>query len=403
MSELQDPQGTALRILCVDDDIGTLNMYKLILASNGAAADPVETMSELAELVGESSADQAGQPNFQVEFCHQSQEAVLAVEESLARGRPFAVAFIDIRLPPGPDGVWAAEQIRIRDPHVEIVMVSGFSDLNPSEISRQVPPRHKLLYLQKPFHVPEILQLAMALCAKWTTERLALRIYRNQSELVSRQTQDLQKANEALRGSIEELHKTFGSVVKVLTAVVETRDPYTAGHQSRVADLARAMATQLGLPHEQIEGIRIAGIIHDIGKISIPAEILSKPGKLTEIEFSLIKSHAQTGYSLLKPIDFPWPVAEIVHQHHERCNGTGYPQGLATDQILQEARIMAVADTVEAMASHRPYRAALGIQKALEEIERLAGVQYDAQAVASCLDLFRNRGYSFKLPEPEPR
>ena len=160
-------------------------------------------------------------------------------------------------------------------------------------------------------------------------------------------------------------------------SAVETRDPYTAGHQIRSADLARAIATEMGLPQDKIDGIRMAGSIHDIGKLSIPAEILSKPTKLTEIEFSLIKEHSRSGYEMLKDVESPWPLAEIVYQHHERMDGSGYPRNLKGDEILMEARIMAVADVVESMASHRPYRPALGIEAALEEIEKNKGILYD--------------------------
>jgi putative nucleotidyltransferase with HDIG domain len=160
-----------------------------------------------------------------------------------------------------------------------------------------------------------------------------------------------------------------------------------------VANLARAISSEMGLPNENVEGIRIAGIIHDMGKILVPAEILSKPGRLTENEFGIIKSHPQVGYDILKNIDFPWPVAQIVLQHHERMDGSGYPQGLQSEKILLEARILAVADVVEAMASHRPYRAALGIDKALEEISRNSGVLYDPEAVNACLKLFNEKGF----------
>jgi putative nucleotidyltransferase with HDIG domain len=174
------------------------------------------------------------------------------------------------------------------------------------------------------------------------------------------------------------------------------RDPYTAGHQSRVADVARAIATDMGLSQEIIDGIRMAGTIHDIGKLSIPAEILTKPTKLTNIEYSLIKEHSQSGYEMLKNVESPWPLAEIAYQHHERMNGTGYPRNMKGDEILVEARILAVADVVEAMASHRPYRASLGIEAALEEIEKNKGVLYDDAVVNTCLKLFREKGY--KLP-----
>jgi putative nucleotidyltransferase with HDIG domain len=175
----------------------------------------------------------------------------------------------------------------------------------------------------------------------------------------------------------------------------EAKDPYTAGHQKRVADLARAIATEMKLPHDTIEGIRMAGSIHDIGKLSVPAEILSKPTKLTNLEFSLIKEHTRVGYEMLKNVESPWPLAQIVYQHHERMDGSGYPRNLKGDEILMGARIIAVADVVEAMASHRPYRSGLGIEAALEEIEKNKGVLYDTAVADACLRLFREKGYQF--------
>jgi len=177
---------------------------------------------------------------------------------------------------------------------------------------------------------------------------------------------------------------------------VEARDPYMAGHQLRVADLARAIATEMGLPQDTIDGIRMAGSIHDIGKLSIPAEILSKPGKLSDVEFSLIKEHSRKGYEMLKDVESPWPLAEIVYQHHERMDGSGYPRNLKGDEILMEARIMAVADVVEAMASHRPYRPGLGIGAALEEIEKNRGTFYDEAVANACLRLFREKDFQLK-------
>ena len=177
---------------------------------------------------------------------------------------------------------------------------------------------------------------------------------------------------------------------------LEMRDPYTAGHQQRVADLACAIANEMGLSEKQTNGIRTAAMIHDIGKICIPAQILSKPGKLNEIEFSLVKAHPGIGYDILKNIEFPWPIAQMVLQHHERIDGSGYPSGLAGSEILLEARILAVADVVEAMASHRPYRPALGLDKALEEISKNRGVLYDPEVTDACLKVFRKKGFEFK-------
>ncbi|HEX5337664.1 MAG TPA: HD domain-containing phosphohydrolase [Gallionella sp.] len=192
---------------------------------------------------------------------------------------------------------------------------------------------------------------------------------------------------------LEELRDNLEDAVRAIAATVEMRDPYTAGHQGRVAKLAAAIATQMGLPEEQVHSVHLAGIVHDLGKIRIPAEILSKPGLLSDIEYSLIKTHPPAGYDILKGIDFPWPIAQMVRQHHERLDGSGYPQGLKGDAILLEARILAVADVVEAMSSHRPYRPGLGLDSALAEITRLRGTSFDADVVDACLTLFRDKHY----------
>jgi PAS domain S-box-containing protein/putative nucleotidyltransferase with HDIG domain len=201
------------------------------------------------------------------------------------------------------------------------------------------------------------------------------------------------KAEENLKETLESLRKALGTTIQVMVSAIEVRDPYTAGHQIRSTDLARAIATEMGLSQDTNEAIRMAGPIHDIGKLSIPAEILSKPTKLTNIEFSLIKEHVRTGYEMLKDVESPWPLAEIVYQHHERMDGSGYPRNLKGDDILMEARILAVADVVESMASHRPYRPALGLNAALEEIEKNKGVLYDDAVADTCLILFREKGF----------
>ncbi|MDD2510069.1 MAG: HD domain-containing protein [Syntrophomonas sp.] len=182
--------------------------------------------------------------------------------------------------------------------------------------------------------------------------------------------------------------------VESLASMLEKRDPYTSGHQKKVSVLACAIAEEMGLPAEIIEGIHISAILHDIGKISIPAEFLSKPGRLSPIEFDIIKTHPFNAYEMLKSIDFPYPVAQIILQHHEKLDGSGYPYGLLGPDILLEARIIAVADVVEAISSHRPYRPALGIQYALEEIAQNAGKLYDREVVEACLTLFCERGFS---------
>jgi putative two-component system response regulator len=203
------------------------------------------------------------------------------------------------------------------------------------------------------------------------------------------------KAEEEREAAYLALDRALNGTIKAMSKIVEMRDPYTSGHQTRVADLSAAIAGELGLPEANIRYLHIAALIHDIGKIYIPSDILSKPGKLRDIEWELVKIHAQGSYDILKNIEFPWPVDQIAWQHHERLDGSGYPRGLSGDQILQEAKILAVADVVEAMSSHRPYRAALGIEKALDEITQNRGVLYDPDVVDACLKLFKEN--RFKL------
>lgn len=203
------------------------------------------------------------------------------------------------------------------------------------------------------------------------------------------------KVQEDLRQAHSQLARALNATVNALASTIEMRDPYTAGHQRRVSKLACAIAEGLGFSAERVESIRMAGLVHDIGKIGVPSEILSKPSVLRDVEFGLIKHHSQTGYDILKDVDFPRPIAQIVLQHHERMNGKGYPLGLAGNEILIEARIVSVADVVEAMSSHRPYRPALGIEKALEEISWNRGVLYDTDAVDVCLDLFNRKHFTF--------
>ncbi len=199
----------------------------------------------------------------------------------------------------------------------------------------------------------------------------------------------------ALKDSFYRLQELMEETVNGLVSAVEKRDPYTAGHQRRVSLLANAIAAKMGLEKTKADGLRIAAIVHDIGKINVPAEILSKPGRLTNAEFDLIKTHPHAGFEILSTINFPWPVAEIVLQHQERINGSGYPNGLKGNKILIEARIISVADVVEAIASHRPYRPSLGLEYALNEIATKKGILYDVEVAEACLDLFKNKEFSF--------
>jgi HD-GYP domain-containing protein (c-di-GMP phosphodiesterase class II) len=198
--------------------------------------------------------------------------------------------------------------------------------------------------------------------------------------------QKLEKANQIYQQDLEQkveerttkLKEALNGIIQAMGRTIEFRDPYTAGHQMRVASLTVAIAKEMGLPKDHLDWIRVAAKIHDLGKISVPAEILSKPGKLNENEYAIIRTHPNIGYDIIAGIEFPWPIAQVILQHHERINGSGYPQGLSGEDILLEARILSVADVVEAMASHRPYRPTLGIEKALNEISENKGVLYDS-------------------------
>lgn len=196
---------------------------------------------------------------------------------------------------------------------------------------------------------------------------------------------------------IEKVNKVLVQTLEVASIAVEKRDPYTAGHQNRTASLANAIAKKMNLSKKQIEGITYGAMVHDIGKIYVPAEILNRPGKLTDLEMSFIKTHCQAGYDLIKDIVYPWPIAKIILQHHERLDGSGYPFGLKGHQIILEAKVVAVADVVEAMITHRPYRAACTLQEALEEISSKKGILYDPTAVDACINLFKTKQFRFEL------
>lgn len=208
-----------------------------------------------------------------------------------------------------------------------------------------------------------------------------------------RTREKMKTVEEKFKESQERLQRTIEVTIQALATTIEMRDPYTAGHQRRVATLASAIAEEMGLTKEMVENINIAGIIHDIGKIYIPVEILTRPGKLSEYELNIIKAHPQYGHDIMIETEVPEPVAEIVHQHHERVNGSGYPEGKKGEEILLESKILSVADVVEAMSSHRPYRPALGIDVALDEIKNYRGIYYEPEVADACLRLFEKKGY----------
>jgi len=257
--------------------------------------------------------------------------------------------------------------------------------------------------------------------AQDSTERVRvereLRLARVELERrVEKRTEELSRANDELHGKVREtlrsedhlqnhldrLERALEGTFKAMSLTLEMRDPYMAGHQHRVTSLAVAIAQEMNMPWEKIEGLRLAGTIHDIGKIGAPSEIMNKPTRLTKTEFQLLKEHPRAGYDIIKDIAFPWPVAHIILQHHERLDGSGYPEGLAGDAILPEAKILAVADVVEAVCALRPYRPALGLEKGLEEIRKGRGVRYDTRVVDTCIKLFRDGRFSFKKEAEAP-
>jgi len=198
-----------------------------------------------------------------------------------------------------------------------------------------------------------------------------------------------------LQQSDEKLQKFIEGIAYIITEIVETRDPYSKGHQQRVSKLATAIAQEMKLPQDKIEGVKIASLVHDVGKVNLPTEIVSKPSKLVEVEFNLVKNHPRTGYEILKKVDFPWPIAEIVFQHQEKIDGSGFPRGLKGGKILIEAKILGVANLVEAMSSYKSYRPALSIDEALTEISKYKNILFDPEVVDTCLKLFKEKSFKF--------
>ena len=313
-------------------------------------------------------------------------ECCLAADAAEARDylkkQAFDLILSDINMP-GESGMDFMRYALSEYPNTAAIMVTALDDPLTAE---EVLDLGVFEYIIKPFGRNGVL-ISVANALRRRQLEIDNRAYRESLE------KKVSDRTTALQESMHKLQEALEGSIHAMASAVETRDPYTAGHQHRVAQLANAIAREMGLSEESIKGVHMAGVIHDVGKISIPAEILSKPGSITEIEFALIKTHPQVGYDILKNIAFPWPLVEMVLQHHERVDGSGYPSGLAKDAILLEARILGVADVVEAMASHRPYRPALGIEKALAEIADKQGLLYDPEVVKACLRLFQKKGF----------
>jgi putative two-component system response regulator len=294
-----------------------------------------------------------------------------------AISNPPELVLLDIRMPE-MDGFEVCRRLKAQPEtsQVPVIFVSALTDTDEKVRGFELGA---VDFVTKPYQREELL-------ARVRTHLEVDRLRNHLEEVVDERTQKLKESQSRLHHSLLDFIAAIGTTVEI-------RDPYTAGHQSHVAHLATAIARELNLPEEQIEGLNLAGLVHDFGKIRVPAEILTKPGRLSDLEYALIKQHPETGYDILKAIDFPWPIAQAVLQHHERLDGSGYPHGLKGNEILLEARVIAVADVVESMTSHRPYREGLGLEAALEEITRHRGVLYDASVVDACLRLFRERGY----------
>ncbi len=305
--------------------------------------------------------------------------ALRAVEAS-----PPDLILLDIRMP-GLDGYQTCLRLKA-DPRSSVIPVIFISALNDTDDKLAAFQAGGVDYVAKPFQAEEVL-------ARVKAHMQLFQLQQRLEGLVDERTGELKAAVTALEESRQQYRGMLEQTIHAMALTIEKRDPYTAGHQTRVSQIASAIAGKLGWEPMALEGLRLGAMIHDIGKIYLPAEILSRPGRLSDTEFALIKTHAEVGRDIVREVEFPWPVAEMIHQHHERLDGSGYPRGLKDAEIIPHARVLAVADVVEAMAAHRPYRPALGIEAALAEIRRGAGTQFDAEIVTACLELFETDGY----------
>ncbi len=323
--------------------------------------------------------------------------------KKLSEIQNFSLIISD-QLMPGMTGVQFFTQAKNICPNAMRVLLTGYTDTDA--IIEAINSGGIHLYLTKPWRKDELLYSINQILSKAEllidNRRLnelvqkqnaeLLELNRNLEDKVRLKTLHLDQRAEELKASVEKIQIILDGTVQAMAKIVEGRDPYTAGHEQQVARIASLISEKMGLPPEQVEAVRIAGALHDIGKIAVPSEILTKPGRLSRLEMEMVKTHCQNAYDILKTIEFPYPIAQIILQHHERMDGSGYPQGLNGEDILLEARIIGVADVVEAMSAHRPYRPALGIEAAMDEIIKNRGTLYDEDVVDACLRLYRIEG-----------
>ncbi len=339
-------------ILVVDDEKSIRYTFEVFLSQEGFDVQTAENVGKAIELIKKDS---------------------------------FDVVISDIIMPKGT-GIELLQKLKEINPDIPLIIMTG----EPTVDTASVSVKHNAFeYITKPIDKSTLLSSVKRAVA-----------YKN---LLDSKKQ-LENENDNYRFHLEDLvqertdslQRTMQSTIEVVSSILELRDPYTAGHQIRVGNLAVKIGEKIGLPGKQVMGLFVSGYLHDIGKISVPSEILTKPSQLTQVEFEIIKSHVEYGCNVLRKLDLPWPIAKIVEQHHERMDGSGYPKGLKGDEILKDARILGVADVVEAMTSHRPYRPGLGIESALEEINAQKGTKFDSEVVDAVFELFIKDKYTFE-------
>ena len=358
-------------ILVIDDEEAILDIMRMTLADQGYDLHTAGSAEEGLKILKEF-------PNFSL--------------------------IISDQIMPGMHGVQFFAQARKICPNAMRVLLTGYTDMDA--IIEAVNSGGIHLYINKPwrrdellYSINQILSRAELLIENQQLNELVkkqnaalMELNKNLEEKVRLKTRNLEQSARELKTSYERIQLILEGAELAMSKIVESRDPYTAGHEQQVAKIACAIARKMSLTNVQIEAIRIAGALHDIGKIAVPSEILTKPGRLNKLEMEMVKTHAQNAYDILKTIEFPFPIAKIILQHHERIDGSGYPQGLKGEEILLEARIIGVADVLEAMSSHRPYRPTLGIESAMAEITKNRGILYDADVVDVCSRIYQEQG-----------